>query len=118
MTEDEVCHKYNIPLKIIDEYCRWDCDCCTGCAHSDGQYTEADLERLSTIVTLYDVGFSKEEIERYMNLLIQGESTGAERLKMLSKKRSDSLDEIHCKEKQLSCLDYLRHKIKSQLEQK
>ena len=35
------------------------------------QYDETDLERLSLIMTLYDLDFSVEEIEKYMKLSLK-----------------------------------------------
>ena len=78
----------------------------------DWQYDDADLERLSTILTLHDIGFTVEEVETYMRLLLEGEHTAARRLAMLEKKRSAALEEIHFKERQLQRLDYLRHEIR------
>jgi len=78
----------------------------------DWQYDDADLERLSTIMTLHDIGFSVEKVEAYMRLLLEGEYTAAQRLSMLEKKRSAALEEIHFKERQLQRLDYLRHEIR------
>lgn len=34
------------------------------------QYDDSDLENLSLIMTLHDIGFSIEEIENYMRLLL------------------------------------------------
>lgn len=48
-----------------------------------------------------------------MRLLLNGKFTEEERLKMLNGKRSETLDEIHFKEKQLDRLDYLRFEIQS-----
>ena len=73
---------------------------------------DTDLERLSTIMTLHDIGFTTEEVEVYMRLLLEGEPSGAQRLRMLEEKRSAALDEIHFKEHQLQRLDYLRHEIR------
>lgn len=47
-----------------------------------------------------------------MRLLLEGEPSGAQRLRMLEEKRSAALDEIHFKEHQLQRLDYLRHEIR------
>ena len=38
--------------------------------------------------------------------------TKDQRLRMLNRRRSDALDEIHWKEEQLERLDYLHHNIK------
>ena len=47
-----------------------------------------------------------------MRLLLEGEPSGTQRLRMLEEKRSAALDEIHFKEHQLQRLDYLRHEIR------
>lgn len=62
-------------------------------------------------MTLHDVGFTKEEVEKYMRLSLLGEETSAERMEMLRKKRNGTLDEIHFKQQQLDRLDYLRFEI-------
>lgn len=82
------------------------------------QYDEEDIQRLSMIMTLHDIGFEKEEVETYMKLLLVGESTQQERMRMLNEKRNGTLDEIHFKEKQLDRLDYLRFEIKKASENK
>ena len=74
-------------------------------------YDETDIERLSLILTLHDVGFSSEEIEHYMRLLLSNEDSAQERMAMLREKRDGTLDEIHFKQKQLDRLDYLRFEI-------
>lgn len=74
-------------------------------------YDETDIERLSLIMTLHDVGFTNEEVEHYMCLALAGGATADERLKMLRNRRNGTLDEIHFKQKQLDRLDYLRFEI-------
>lgn len=74
-------------------------------------YDETDIERLSLILTLHDVGFSNDEIEHYMRLLLSNEDSAQERMAMLREKRDGTLDEIHFKQKQLDRLDYLRFEI-------
>lgn len=59
------------------------------------QYDDTDLERLSMIMTLHDVGFGNDEIETYMKLLLEQEGAEAQRLRMLDQKRGRTLDEIH-----------------------
>ena len=51
-----------------------------------------------------------------MQLMLEGTHTKEQRLRMLNRRRSDALDEIHWKEKQLERLDYLRHNIKASQE--
>ncbi len=112
MTVQEASERYNIPVKILKEYESW--GLCDAVKNVMGvwQYDEEDIKRLSMIMTLHDIGFEKEEVETYMKLLLAGDSTQEERLKMLNKKRNVTLDEIHFKERQLDWLDYLRYEIR------
>ena len=107
MTIDEASKRYNIPLNI-----RW--GLCNAVKKVMGawQYDDTDLERLSLIMTLHDIGFESFEIETYMKLLLEKENSEDQRLKILEDKRRNILDDIHLKEKQLNYLDYLRYNIK------
>ena len=64
-------------------------------------------------MTLHDIGFTREEVEVYMRLLLEQTRTEGQRLRMLEAKRAAALDEIHFRERQLQRLDYLRHEIRS-----
>lgn len=112
MTGNEVCERYQIPMKILKEYESWGLCSAVRVAMDNWQYDEQDLERLSTIMVLHDIGLSNVEIETYMKLLLIGESTCHERMRMLEKQRSKALDEIHFRERQLERMDYLRHEIR------
>lgn len=111
MTMEEVSRRYLIPQTVLREYESWG-----GCGAvkkvmGAWQYDDTDLERLSMILTLHDIGFEKDEIETYMTLLLQGDSADHTRLQMLNRKREGLLDEIHFREKKLEHLDYLRYEI-------
>lgn len=107
----EASERYQIPIELLREYESWGLYGAVKKVMGDWQYDDQDLERLSMIMTLHDIGFTNEEVETYMKLLIAGESTGNERLRMLNKKRNSALDEIHFREKQLERMDYLRFEI-------
>ena len=77
------------------------------------RYDNQDLEYLSMIRALHEMGFTSLEVETYMKLLLAGASTKWERMKMLNEKRSQALDEIHLKERQLERMDYLRNDIRN-----
>lgn len=111
MTIQEASERYKIPIEILREYESW--GLCGAVKNVMGawQYDDEDIHRLSTIMTLHDVGFSGEEVETYMRLLLEGENTEQERLAIISRYRSSTLDEIHFKQTQLDRLDYLRYKI-------
>lgn len=112
MTMMEASERYNIPVEILKEYESW--GLCTAVKKVMGawQYDDTDLERLSLIMTLHDIGFSSGEVEIYMRLTLEGEKTDKKRIAMLDQKRTAALDEIHFREKQLDRLDYLRHQIR------
>lgn len=78
------------------------------------QYDEKDLERLSLIMALHDVGLSAPEVENYMRLTLEERGTEQRRMNILNALRERKLDEIHLKEKQVERLDYLRYKLRGQ----
>lgn len=112
MTINEASERYKIPIKILQEYESWGLCGEVKKVMGSWHYDESDIERLSTIMTLHDIGFTNDEVEKYMRLLLEGETTEKERLKMLNDKRNGTLDEIHFKERQLDRLDYLRFEMK------
>ena len=114
MTIKEASERYNIPIKILQEYESWGLCGEVKKVMGSWHYDESDIERLSTIMTLHDIGFTNEEVQQYMLLLLKGKSTEKERLKMLREKRNGTLDEIHIKQRQLDRLDYLRFEIEKQ----
>ena len=111
MTRQEASEHYNIPLSILQAYERW--GLCGGVKNAMGvwQYDDEDLERLSTILTLHDVGFTTEEAETYMRLLLEQPESRQKRLRMVEEKRNEILAEIHFQERKLQRLDYLRHEL-------
>ena len=66
----------------------------------------------------HDVGFTNDEVENYMRLLLEGDNTEQERLEIIRRHRDSTLDEIHFKQAQLDRLDYLRYKIQKAGQQK
>ena len=112
MTKKEASEKYQIPIDILEQYEKW--NLCDEVKRVMGmwQYDDNDLKRLSMIMTLYDTGFDKEEIEQYMRLYLRGDETATERMRILKQKRDQTLDEIHFQEKRLENLDYLRYKTR------
>ena len=115
MTINEASERYKIPIKILQEYESWGLCGEVKKVMGSWHYDESDIERLSTIMTLHDIGFTNDEVKKYMQLLLKGKSTEKERLKMLGEKRNGTLDEIHFKEKQLDRLDYLRFEIQKEM---
>ena len=111
MTIYEASERYRIPIEILKEYESWGLCGEVKKVMGSWQYDDRDLERLSMIMTLHDIGFTNQEVERYMRLLAEEGDTGEERLAMLNRRRGAALDELHLRQKQLDRLDYLRYKI-------
>ena len=118
MTIQEASEAYQIPMHILREYESWGLCGAVKKVMGQWQYDDTDLERLSTIMTLHDIGFSTEEVETYMRLLLEQRHTESQRLRMLEEKRRAALDEIHFKEHQLQRLDYLRYHIRKKQQEK
>ncbi|HJE83894.1 MULTISPECIES: MerR family transcriptional regulator [Megasphaera] len=116
MTIDEVCERYCIPKSVLEEYEKLGLCSSVKCVMGQWQYDDTDVERLSLIMTLHDVGFTNEEVEAYMGLLLSGGDTREARLKMLDKLRQQAVDEIHFHQKKLDWLDYLRYQIRQHKE--
>ena len=110
MTISEASERYKIPIEVLKEYESWGL-CEVRRVMGVWQYDDRDIQRLSMIMTLHDIGFDNSEVEAYMRLLLEGNSSEEERLDMLNKKRGVTLDELHFKQKQLERVDYLRDKI-------
>ena len=111
MTIHEANERYSIPMKVLKEYESWGLCSEVKKVMGSWQYDQTDLERLSLIMTLHDVGFTNVEVEHYMRLALSENETSEERMSMLQKKRNGTLEEIHFKQKQLDRLDYLRYEI-------
>ena len=116
MNKKEVSQKYRIPVSILDEYESWGMCNVVKFVMGEWQYDNQDIERLSTIMALPDMGFKNEEIEKYMRLLLETKNSSEEIIQLLTKKRQNKLDQIHFQEKQLERIDYLRYKIKKSQE--
>ncbi len=114
MTKEEACRNYQIPLEILNEYESVGLCSPAGQKLRHGQYDDQDLERLSLMMTLHDIGLSAPEVARYMRLTLAESGTVQQRMDMLNALRNRKLDEIHLTEKQMERLDFLRHRLRRQ----
>ena len=99
MTINEASERYNIPISVLREYESWGLCDTVKTVMGVWQYDDEDIERLSMIMTLHDIGFEHDEIANYMRLLLRGDSTQAERMRILKQQRDKTLDEIHFQER-------------------
>ncbi len=70
---------------------------------------EANNESECFYENLVDIGLDEEMISRCMRLKKEGKNK--ELLGTLQNSRRDLLDDIHGKQKELDCLDYLLHRL-------
>lgn len=112
MTIHEASERYQIPIEVLKEYEQWGLCASVKKVMGAWEYDDRDLERLSMIMTLHDIGFSKQEVGDFMNLMLQGEATEKKRLAMIENRRRSTLEAIHFQERQLDRMDYLRSKLR------
>ena len=113
MTIQEASEQYQIPMEVLRLYESWGLCGAVKKVMGAWQYDDCDLERLSLILTLHDIDFTPQEIERYMRLLLEQAGTELQRLALLEQRRAATLEEIHLRERQVARMDYLRHQIKT-----
>ena len=111
MTDREVHERYMVPMEVLCAYEGWMLCGTKDKTEGHWDYDASDLERLGMVMTLRGIGFSEKETEAYMRLESSEEKTDQQRIQMLNEKRKAILEEIHSKEKQISCLDYLQYEI-------
>lgn len=107
MTKRDVLEQFQIPAGLLEAYeCLplQDFTADQGC-------NRRDMERISLMLTLHEIGFSREEARRYMCLFLSERNTDSQRLEMLDRRRADSLRELRCRETPLDQLDSLRCEI-------
>ncbi len=112
MSKEEVCARYGIPPEVLDECKRWGlCDAAK--AVMEGwRYDGHDMEVLGMVLTLHDVGFATEDVEKYMRLVLEGPATRAARLRMLDGRRDKTLAAMHELEDRLTKIDHLRYETR------
>ena len=109
MKAEEVGRRYQIPLELLREDQDW------GFISRTGEYEEADLSRLSLMLTLQEIGFAPAEIREYLHLWLDGEKSSARRIQLLEEKRAKILETIHAGEQKLERLDCLRYHLRKQM---
>lgn len=112
MTISEASKNYQIPLDIMEEYKAL--GLCGMQVEMGGDWvcSDRDLEQLNLLILLHASGFDTEEIQEY--LAGQTAEAPARRLRLLARKRNETLEEIHQKELQLDNLDYLRYELQKE----
>lgn len=113
MTIKEVSEKFNISMATLRYYEKIGLLDDVKKVNSIKEYEDKDIRDLSMIITLKNVGLSNESILEYIQLSKQDNISNMEKIHILRQQRQKLLDEIHHKQKNLDCLDYLIYKIKN-----
>ena len=105
MTQQEASEHYNIPVSILQEYKSW--GLCDAVKKVMGvwQYDDEDQERLSIILTLHDIGFTSEEAETYMRLLLEQPDSTKKR-QMVNQLNLNSVLGSHAINQEVGCYSY------------
>lgn len=107
MNREEVSRCYGLSMELLERYENWN-------LRKNGEkgfsYSAQDLQRLSLVVLLRDIGFSWEECRVFLCLENREASC---RLQMLEQHRNLLLEEIHRQEGLLEQLDGLRFQLET-----
>ena len=108
----EVSDKFNISMTTLRYYEKIGLFDDVKRVNSVREYEDKDIRYLSMIITLKNAGLSNYSILKYIELSKQGDISNRERIYILKQQRQKLLDEIHHKQKNLDCLDYLIYNLK------
>lgn len=114
MTIEEVSEHYNMPMEVLKMYERWNLCGEVKKVIQAWKYDDTDLERLGLIMSLHNLGFSNEEIEKYMCFELKGDETKRERVELIKKKRTELLDGIHENENRVRELDFMKYELEKE----
>ena len=109
MTREEIAERYKVPISILKAYEEW---VFAGKRQDAGSaYGDEDVRCLGQMMCMLNLGFSIENIERYLRLQQSGVQAAPMCLQMLLKKRQELLEEIHGLEERIGCLDSMRQEL-------
>ncbi len=108
----EVSDKFNISMTTLRYYEKIGLFDDVKMVNGVREYEDKDIRYLSMIITLKNAEFSNDSILKYVELSKQGDISNIERIHILKQQRQKLLDEIHHKQKNLDCLDYIIYDLK------
>ena len=109
----EVSNKFNISMTTLRYYEKIGLFDDVKRVNGVREYEDNDIRYLSRIITLKNTGLSNDSILKYMELSKQGDISNRERIYILKQQRQKLLDEIHYRQKNLDCLDYIIYELKN-----
>ena len=109
----EVSNKFNISMTTLRYYEKIGLFDDVKRVNGVREYEDNDIRYLSRIITLKNTGLSNDSILKYIELSKEGNISNRERIYILKQQRQKLLDEIHHKQKNLDCLDYIIYELKN-----
>lgn len=107
MDGKELQERYRVSDRVLQEYAEWK----RGQGKRDG-FSESDVPFLSLMLTLYGIGFSKEEVARYLSMEADQDWAGC--LEQLEQLRTRHLRSLHRVQDRIERLDSLRCQVQKQ----
>ena len=108
LNQAKLSKSYNISPDIVQKY---EACCRKG---QTGPYTDSEIEELSLVATLVDLGFSDGDICTYLHLSHAPGEHQAELLQLIDTQRRQLVQRTHTEQRKLDCLDCLRYEMKKQ----
>lgn len=118
MTIKDISIQYNISMETLRYYEKVGLFDDVHKTNDIREYDDHDIERLSLILSLKNMGMSIESISRYVELDRLGKQSLEQRKQMLKLERIRLLDDIHHQQKQLDLLDYFLYQCKEEAHEK
>lgn len=76
-------------------------------------YEEKDIQKLSFLMTLKNVGMSIQDMKQYIQYISEGDSTLSQRIDILTRYRQTLLEKSHTCYKSIDILDYFIYQMKT-----
>ena len=108
----EVCRRFNVSRATLKYYEKEGLFEDVVRVNGIREYEDRDIERLSLIITLKNVGLTIDMIAKFIDCDEHNDETKTKRIKILQNERLKLLDDIHQQQKRLDSLDCLIYQIK------
>ena len=92
MNINEISLAYNVPVDCIQDFENQGFFDEVKQINGKKIYEEKDIQKLSFLMTLKNVGMSIQDMKKYIQYISEGDSTLSQRIDMLTRYRQDILD--------------------------
>ena len=106
MNINEISLAYNVPVDCIQDFENQGFFDEVKQINGKKIYEEKDIQKLSFLMTLKNVGMSIQDMKKYIQYISEGDSTLSQRIDMLTRYRQALLEKAHTCYKSIDILDY------------